>query len=345
VAEETMRESLAFQRVASEMSGSPLMARLLDAVLGDFDAGGVCAELLGARTERPLRDGVPLRLMGAVHRLVLEGRAPRLAAYYPSVGGGDTGDPGPALLATIAEHRDAVVEGLGRGVQTNEVGRAAALVGGFAEVARRTGLPLRTLEVGASGGLLLRWDHYGYDTRRAFLGDPASALQFTGVWDGEPPDLAVDAFVATRRGCDVAPIDAGTDEGRLTLLSFVWPDQLDRIGRLRAALEVAARQPVAVDVADAGWWAAEQLAVAHPGVATVLYHSIVLQYLDRASFEGLRGALYSAGEAATDDAPLAWLRMEPAGAVADVRLTMWPGGQEEVLATCGYHGQAIRWGG
>jgi hypothetical protein len=345
MAEQTMREAIAFQRVASELTDSPLMERLLDAVLADFDAGGVSAELLEARTERPVRDAVPLRLMGAVHRLVLEGRAPRLAAFYPSVGGDDASDPGPALLATIAEHRDAVAEGLGRGVQTNEVGRAAALVGGFAEVARRTGLPLRELEVGASGGLLLRWDQYGYDTGRAFLGDPDSPLQFTGVWEGEPPDLAVDAVVATRRGCDIAPIDIASPDGRLTLLSFVWPDQLARIERLRAALDVAARLPVVIDTADAGTWAAEQLAIPRPGLATVLHHSIVLQYLPRESFDALRAALTLAGEAATDDAPLAWLRMEPAGAVADVRLTMWPGGHEEVLATCGYHGPQVRWGG
>ena len=43
------------------------------------------------------------------------------------------------------------------------------------------------------------------------------------------------------------------------------------------------------------------------------------------------------------DAPLAWLRMEPAGAVADVRLTSWPGGHEETLATAGFQGGDIRW--
>ena len=47
----------------------------------------------------------------------------------------------------------------------------------------------------------------------------------------------------------------------------------------------------------------------------------------------------------TDAAPLAWLRMEPAGESADLRLTWWPGGEEAVLATAGYHGGTIRWNG
>ena len=49
-------------------------------------------------------------------------------------------------------------------VQTNEVGRCAALVGGFLTVAARTGLPLRLCEVGTSAGLNLRFDHYRYES-------------------------------------------------------------------------------------------------------------------------------------------------------------------------------------
>ena len=51
----------------------------------------------------------------------------------------------------------------------------------------------------------------------------------------------------------------------------------------------------------------------------------------------------AAGESATPDAPIAWLRMEPAGEMADLRLQLWPGGDDEVLADVGYHGRPIRW--
>ena len=71
----------------------------------------------------------------------------------------------------------------------DEVGRSAVLVGGYAEVTHRTTLPLRVLEIGASAGLNLRWDHFAYDTGRGVSGDPDSPVRFSGVWVGDPPDL------------------------------------------------------------------------------------------------------------------------------------------------------------
>ena len=40
-----------------------------------------------ARAQALMRGEPALQLMGAVHRLVLEGRAPELARFYPSAGG------------------------------------------------------------------------------------------------------------------------------------------------------------------------------------------------------------------------------------------------------------------
>jgi hypothetical protein len=343
----TVLDAIELQRAAAEALGSPLLARLLDAVQTDVGEGGPCRALLEGASERPVHDAVPLRLLGALHRLVLEGRAPVLARWYPSAGGDAwaPGDLDAEVRATVAEHERDVAAAMGRTVQTNEVGRAAVLAGGFAEVARRTGLPLRLREVGASAGLLLRWDHYAYDTGRGpVVGPTASPLCFEpGWWQGDPPDLA-GVVVAERRGCDIAPIDPTTTEGSLTLQSFVWPDQLERLERLRAAIAVAHEVPAVVDAADGGSWARAQLAEVAPGLATVLYHSIVWQYLPPDSRAALRAALEAAGSAATEDAPVAWLRMEPAGDVADLRLTLWPGGTTEVLATSGYHGRPVRWG-
>jgi len=343
VSDPAVSQSIALQRDGCAALGSHLMAQLLDGVLTDYEQGGVTKSLLDGRSERPVHDAVPLRLLGGVHRLVLGGEAPDLARFYPSVGGTDRGDPVPALLDTVRRYSDQLEIDMGETVQTNEVGRAALLAGGFATIARRTGLPLRLLEVGASGGLLLRWDRYWYDTGRTTLGDPASELQFLGSWTDPPPDLRGPVSVASRRGCDIAPIDAATPEGQRRLLSFVWPDQDARLARLRAALRIAQDVPVLVDERDAGDWVTEQLRTPVQGVATVVYHSIVLQYLPRASFLRMREAMTAAGAGATRTAPVAWLRMEPAGPVADLRLRLWPGGDDEVLATAGYHGQHVTW--
>jgi hypothetical protein len=149
--------------------------------------------------------------------------------------------------------------------------------------------------------------------------------------------------VVERAGCDAAPVDPTTDDGRLTLLSYVWPDQIHRIRLLRAALAVAAETPAPVEQAEAVAWTTDRWRP-DTGAATVLFHSIVMQYLPddrRAAFKQLvrsRGA-----EDATDRAPLAWLRLEPVGDEAALRLTTWPDGTETTLAWCGFHGQNVRW--
>ena len=49
--------------------------------------GGPAQRLLAGREQEPARAFLALRLLGAVHRLVLMGRLPELAALYPSAGG------------------------------------------------------------------------------------------------------------------------------------------------------------------------------------------------------------------------------------------------------------------
>jgi hypothetical protein len=340
-----VREVVAFQAAACAQSGSPLYGRILDGVVADLDAGGVSAELLRGRGDDPFGSALPLRFLGGVHRIVLDGRAPELAAFYPSVGGTDAGDPVPAFLLTLRRHREEIDRRIDDGVQTNEVGRSAVLVGGYAEVARRTDLPLRVLEVGSSAGLNLRWDHYAYVLGDgAVVGDPTSPVRFEGIWEGPPPPLPSRFEVAERRGCDRSPIDPTTPEGRLTLLAFVWPDQPDRIARLEAAIEVARRVPAVLDAAEAPAWVTAQLDEPRADVATVVAHSIVLQYLSPEARRRFRGAIEAAGARATHASPIAWLRMEPAGERAELRMTMWPLGEERVLATAGYHGRPVWWG-
>jgi len=144
---------LALQRAACERAGSALYARIIDAMVDDVGTGGVCAGVLAPWAGNAMADAIPLRFLAAVHELVLTGEAPALAEHYPSAGGSDDGDPVPAFLATVEAHRDRIAGAMDLGVQTNEVGRATSLFGGFHAVARRSGLPLRQLEVGASAGL------------------------------------------------------------------------------------------------------------------------------------------------------------------------------------------------
>jgi hypothetical protein len=323
----TMAGVLRWQSDACAQLGSPLYADLLARAAADVEAGGPCWGVLAGH-ERDARSSMPaLRFMGGVHRLVLEGRAPELAAGWAW----------PAFRAAVAANIEELRAGMARGVQTNEVGRCAALLGGYLLAARETELPLRVLELGSSAGLNLRWDAFRYESDGRAWGDPSSPVRLA-----HPPPLAADAVVADRRGCDLNPIDPTTDEGRLTLLSYVWPDQHWRFALMSAALDVAARVPATVDRAPAGDWLAARLAEPAGDRVTVVVHSIVMQYLpgaERVRVEQLVGA-------AAERMPLAWLRMEPHDADrAGVWLSLWPGGRHARIALSGYHGRPVEWEG
>lgn len=343
----TVLESIERQAVSCAHIGSPLYARLLEGLADDHRAGGLTAQLLDHVSANPVHDAVPLRLLATLHRLALAGDAPELAAQYPSCGGTWSGDDlTPMFLRASAAHLDEVRHGLQRNVQTNEVGRAAALAAGCSLVAERTGLALRTLELGASAGLLSRWPHMCFDTGESTTGDSESELRFGPDWYSSPlPHLVPAIRVVEQAANDISPIDVLTPAGELTALSFVWPDQDERRHRLAAAIRIARAHPVRIDAEDAGAWLAQRLARdPADGTATVVFHSIVWQYLPTATRDLVRSTLDTAGARSTERRPLHWLRMEPATAAhADLRLTTWPGGAEERLAEVGYHGADVRW--
>jgi hypothetical protein len=144
--------------------------------------------------------------------------------------------------------------------QTNEVSRSAALLWGFLDVVHRTGLTLRLLEIGASAGLILRWDQYCYEQGDEGWGDPRSPVRMTDAFANAHPRFDVAAKITERRGCDTLPIEPNTGEGKLTLQSYMWPDQLERFRRLASAIDVAHRVPAQLDKANAADWLEAALA-------------------------------------------------------------------------------------
>ena len=320
-----------------ERLGSPFYQALFLRIADDVAGSGICWTVLEPRAADPERMKLPLRFLAAVHRLVLEGKLPALAPHYP----GNPDLTWPLLLDALERNGGQIRARLPGTVQTSEVKRSCALLPGFLEVARRTGLPLRLVEIGSSSGLNLRWDYYRYEANGRAWGRLDSPLVFRGMFAEEPPQFEIDARVAERRGCDLNPIDPLSEDGRLTLQSFLWPDQRDRFERLEKAIEVARRVPVDIDRADAVPWLEEQLARPRPGVATVVFHSIVLLYLSPEARTRMKAILNQAGTKATPSAPVAWLSMEPGEGEDNVHLTIWPGGERRAIANAGYHGGQV----
>lgn len=330
---------LQWQADACRMIGSELYAGLLERAVADVGELGPTWDVLRGHEKDPRFSVLGLRLMGAVNRLVLTEREPDLADAYAT---GDAAAAWDRFQAVLRRNAEELRDSLERPVQTNEVARCAALIFGFLSVAAETGLPLRLLEVGASAGLNLRWDHFRYRADGFDWGPDDSPVELAFELDGKaPPNLPASVRIVGRQGCDASPIDPLTAEGRLTLLTYIWPDQVDRIARMCAALEVAGREPISLDRERAGTWARGMLAEPRPGTATVIYHSIVSQYLPDEEREALFASIREAGERASVDAPLAWLRMEPADDRANLDLTLWPGGEERNLARVGYHGSPV----
>jgi hypothetical protein len=164
------------------------------------------------------------------------------------------------------------------------------------------------------------------------------------MWLEPPPHLPNAVSVVERRGCDRRPIDVSKAEGRLQLESSLWADRVQRLARLRGAFVVAAHVPASVEQASVDEWLPRMLAAARPGATTVVYHAIVYEYFTDAVRRAFHEALETAGQAATNDAPLAWLRFEAVPAVRGyaATLTTWPGGEQRVVATAGAHGSDVR---
>lgn len=345
--------SFRFRRHADALvrSGrSPLYVELMRAAADDLDRDGTVAALFSGIPAPP--GAVPqLRLMAALHHLVLSGRAPALARFYPSAGGDrDPDGVWPVALDAIRENFEWLKPRLARTVQTNEPGRSAVLFAGLLWLTDVYERPIRLLEIGASAGLNLLVDRYGYVVGEEQLGDPGSPLRFVDPWSPPPPiDLAGAAAalrIAARAGCDLAPLDPTDPEDQITLLSYIWPDELRRIERLRAAFDVATaapRVPVATEAASA--WLPRAIGEAADGELTVVWHSLFRQYLDSAEWEALQQA-FRATALGTGAGCTVWISMEPSfDHIARVQLTLrlHPDTPATTLASCDDHGVPIHW--
>ena len=336
------------QAQACQQLGSPMYAELLAGLADDLEAAGPTARALHGHEDDPGPSGLALRLAGSVHRLVLAGTAPELAAYYPSTGG-IWSTAGVAAVVELLDRRASEVRTLlDQPPQTNEVGRSAALLGGLLMAVGRHPLPVRLFEIGASGGLNLLADRFRCtDDLGRVWGPRRSPVLLEGAWQGAALPLGNELVVAERGGCDVSPVDVTSEEGRLTLTSYVWPDMTTRHARLAGAIELARRLPVRVEQAEAASYT-ERLEL-QGGRLTVLWHSVMWQYVPRAQQERVTARLAVLGATATDRAPLVHLFAEPTRRTPEERhrfwvvAETWPGGRREYLGQMAPHGVPVTW--
>lgn len=340
------------QQAAFADGYSPLYAQLFATVAGWLAAGSpdpVVEWLLEAASGREAFD-VTLLLAAALHREVLAGRpgVAGLARHYPTAGergragereeggkgeGRPTGTPSPfppfspssfpdALRETILARRDSLAAFIQRAnVQTNETGRGLAWL---LPVACLGWPAVHLVELGASAGLNLVADQRAY--RLVDAADPSRELLRLG--DGPPqfttlvrdaadiPPPACCPTILSRTGGDMLPFHLRTADDELTLSSFVWADQPQRVRRLHEGIAALRRvESTAAPVRLRPLLLPDELPAfladdtpVDDGAPLVIFNTVMTMYVaDRGASMGS-----NIGEwAARRRGPVLWLQWEP----------------------------------
>ena len=334
------------QSLACNALGSPFTSRVCNALAEHLreEQGSFASRIMNWQGNL-LDDALALRAAGALNALARNGAWAELTAAYPPHEA-DDGMLWSAIEKSLGTYDAFLDLWLNSPPQTNEVARSGSLLGGALHLAAATGLPVDLYEIGSSAGLNLSFDRYHYDFKRAAWGSEAEGVNIVQDWSGNLPPVDAPLAIRHRRGCDQNPLDPSSDDHRTRLLAYVWPDQSARIARLTAALDSTARSGVRVEKADAADWVEKIFAApVEAGVTRLLSHSITWQYLSEAVKARIKAAMEKAGRAATADAPVAWLRVEPDGTnpYATVRLTIWPSGETRDLGKADFHGRFTIW--
>ena len=282
------------------------------------------------------------------------------------------GDPSVDLHAAIGEcialHRDDVVATMrSRSVQTNEVGRSAAIAMGLA-AASPDGRGVALIELGPSAGLNLFVDHWHIDYVRdgasiASCGPTDSPVQLACELRGplEPSATAVPT-IAHRTGVDPSPIDASDPDQARWLQACVWPGVPERPQRLAAALSVVALDPPPLVRGDAVTDLAPLVAATDAELLPIVLSTWALAYV---SAEG-RARVLDELDAIGAERDLAIVTLEEPrftpwielpdelvtiyyetgdGTPTVLGLRRWIGGEctSKVLAVCHPHVRWMRW--
>jgi hypothetical protein len=339
----------------------PLYRRLCEGASEDLD---VCARLLVAEPDQR----TPNLLLAAVHDVLLSGALEPLAGWYPSIPGKNPSpqarsrpvgrgedDPWPHFrrLAlddpTVAEHLRT------RTTQTNEVGRSATLFPGLFQATASASSaapgalrPLGIVEIGASAGLNLHPGAYGYrytvgprsstaegDTYTAgstltAVGSHSRLMLDCELRGDRVPPLPNGALpVASAVGLDLRPVNLRDPLDARWLEACQWPEQPERLARLRAAIALSHLDPPRVEQGDAVDDVRRLVEQVPPDALPTVVSTWVLTYLPIARQEALMQVMDEIGA----DRDVAMVLSEQPERIPGVGVPPRPDGQPDGRAT------------
>lgn len=330
------RQAFEIQAAYCDAMAAPVTARIARALGRVLSRETQVGRRLLDWPGEPVADATVLRLIGGLHAL----HRRRADAALSCVLAGADGGLHAVLAGVLARHDGALLPWLDGPPQTNEVQRSAGLMTGLLHVARAVARPLDVLEIGSSAGLNLLIGRLRFELGGVTTG-PAAAPTIRPEWRGPPPPAA-DVAIRSAQGVDRAPVDVRDPAQAERLAAYIWIDNDERQARLAAAIDLVRAAPVALAQGDAADWVKQRLAMPQDdGVARVLMHSVVWQYLSPEGRGRIRRAMAQAGARATAARPLAWVMMEPNRDLHrhEVRVQVWPGGcGMELVALTHAHG-------
>lgn len=275
---------------------SPLYEQLARGVAGD-------EELLDIARTVPSDCSPPHILLGAVHAELLHGVGHPLAAFYPSIAARPISvadeDPVPPFREFCLEHEKHLRPILERRrTQTNAVRRSTVLFPAFEFVSQLADRePLALIELGASAGLNLLFDRYGYEYDGRPVGNRESALQLTAEIRGERESPIPDEFprVVSRVGVDLNPLDATSSSDMRWLRALVWPEHTHRHRNLERAISIAGENPPDLRQGDAITELSELIGEVPDDVPVCVFDTQLRYQLSKERIEQLEAALVTVG--------------------------------------------------
>lgn len=339
---EKLRGALREQAINNEHLGSPFTAHVLRLLADRLEPGTELTDRLFNWTGEigPSALSVPLRLLGGLHALVLNGAAPDLAACYPPNPCPNPDHLWDEINRAITTNSSFLDAWLDNAPQTNEVRRAAILIAAGHWLTREYGLPIALSELGASGGLNLMWDHFGLDVNGELFGPKAPIFTLKPDWSGAQPPANMPR-ITERRGVDLNPLNPRNASDALRLQAYLWADQPERLNRTKAVISIYDAE---IDQGDAAQWLDARLQTVRKSELHLVFHTVAWQYFPEATKAACLASLEAAGAKATSDAPLARLSMETDGGKgAGLALYLWPGGHKIDLGRVDFHGRWVDW--
>jgi hypothetical protein len=286
-------------------------------------------------------------VLGFLATLPAEKRQPNLflAVVRHLCGVPNTGDE----LVDIVRRKHELIRELmlSRTTQTNEPARCAVLL----PLLVRLPQPLALLEVGASAGLCLLPDRYGYDYGTAKIVPPTQEGFSPPIFEchasGAVPIPVALPTVAWRAGIDLNPIDVNSAAETAWLETLIWPGLEKRAEQFQAAIAVARAEPPRIVKGNLLTDLGALIAEAPDSATLVIFHSAVLGYeSSRARREQFAQEMYRSRAV--------WISNEIPSVFPDIAKAATPKPRQGLfllaingtaVAWTGPHGESISWFG